>query len=50
MDLFEKYADQRVSFTDCISFVLMRRHKIRQVFSFDRHFELAGFVVWSPVE
>jgi len=40
---FSKYADQNVSFTDCISFVLMRREKIHRVFSFDRHFELAGF-------
>lgn len=48
VDLFEKYADQRISFTDCVSFVLMRSHKIRQVFSFDRHFELAGFSMWPP--
>ena len=40
---FGKYADQRVSFTDCISFALMRREKIHRVFSFDRHFEMAGF-------
>ena len=40
---FAKYADQQVSFTDCISFVLMKREKIRRVFSFDRHFEVAGF-------
>ena len=40
---FGKYADQHVSFTDCISFVLMKREKINRVFSFDRHFELAGF-------
>ena len=40
-----KYADQRVSFTDCISFALMRRHRIRRAFTFDRHFRLAGFEV-----
>jgi len=38
-----KYADQHISFTDCISFVLMKRKKINRVFSFDRHFEFAGF-------
>ena len=42
---FGKYADQHVSFTDCISFVLMKREKISRVFSFDRHFEFAGFHV-----
>lgn len=30
-----------MSFTDCLS--LMRRHRIRRVFTFDRHFALAGF-------
>ena len=36
-----KYADQAVSFTDCISFVLMKRRGIKHIFSFDRHFEAA---------
>ncbi|MEW6489875.1 MAG: type II toxin-antitoxin system VapC family toxin [Thermodesulfobacteriota bacterium] len=46
VELLEKFADQEVSFTDCISFVLMRRHRIRCAFAFDRHFERAGFQVW----
>jgi len=45
--LMEKYADQKVSFTDCISFVLMRKRRIRRVFTFDRHFQLAGFEIWD---
>ena len=40
---FEKYADQNVSFTDCISFSLMQRENIKQAFSFDQHFTLFGF-------
>ena len=43
LQYFSKYADQHVSFTDCISFVLMKREKIKRVFSFDRHFEFVGF-------
>jgi len=43
---FQKYADQKISFTDCISFVLMNRQKIRKVFSFDRHFEYAGYILF----
>lgn len=46
LDLFEKLADQKVSFTDCISFVLMRQRRIERAFSFDRHFTAAGFTLW----
>jgi uncharacterized protein len=46
LDLFAKFADQKVSFTDCISFALMRRRAVRRAFTFDRHFEVAGFVRW----
>lgn len=38
-----KYSDQGVSFTDCISFAIMRRRRIRSAFTFDRHFRDAGF-------
>ena len=41
--LMHKYADQGVSFTDCVSFVLMRREGLREVFGFDGHFAAAGF-------
>jgi len=44
---FEKYADQEIGFTDCVSFVLMRKRHVQTVFSFDRHFTLAGFQLWS---
>ena len=41
--LFRKFADQQVSFTDCLSFALMRNHRIKVAFSFDEHFRAAGF-------
>lgn len=44
--IFEKFADQQVSFTDCVSFALMRSRRIDRAFSFDRHFALAGFELW----
>lgn len=47
VEIFSKYADQKISFTDCISFVLIRQHKIRRVFSFDNHFRIAGFQLFS---
>lgn len=44
--LFRKFSDQRVSFTDCVSFALMKRHRIRRAFAFDVHFAYAGFRLW----
>lgn len=44
--LFRKLGDQEVSFTDCVSFALMRRHKLTRAFTFDRHFAAAGFAIW----
>jgi len=41
--LFKKYADQKISFTDCISFAIMQRLHIQKVFGFDRHFRFLGF-------
>lgn len=37
---FRKYADQGLSFTDAISFSVITKMKIKQVFSFDAHFDL----------
>lgn len=43
--LMERFADQRVSFADCVSFVLMNNHRLRRAFTFDHHFALAGFAM-----
>lgn len=45
-DVMEKYADQRIGFVDCVSFVVMKRHRLRDVFGFDKHFTYAGFRLW----
>ena len=45
VQLFKKFADQKVSFTDCVSFAVMKRYRIRKAFTFDRHFAHAGFEV-----
>ena len=40
---FRKFADQSVIFTDAVSFAVMTRLGLTTAFTFDRHFELAGF-------
>lgn len=44
--MMRKFADQGVSFTDCLSFSLMKRQRITWVFGFDHHFSAAGFRLW----
>ena len=43
--LFRKFSDLQISFTDCVSFAIMKRRKIRTAFTFDRRFADAGFEV-----
>ncbi len=44
LDLFERYEDKSFSFTDCVSFVVMRILGLQEVFGFDQHFSHMGFV------
>lgn len=39
----ERFADQRFSLTDAVSFELMRRERIGQAFAFDADFQTAGY-------
>lgn len=43
-----KFKDQVISFTDCISFALMKAHKLKHYFGFDKHFHIAGFEGFLP--
>ena len=41
--ILSKYSDQDFSYTDAVSFVIMKRQGIKKAFSFDKHFTIAGF-------
>lgn len=40
--IFRKYADKQFSMTDCTTFALMERLKIKKAFAFDMHFSQYG--------
>lgn len=37
--------ERKYSFIDCLSFVIMKKKKITQAFTFDKHFEQVGFEI-----
>jgi predicted nucleic acid-binding protein len=43
LNLFRRRRDKHWQLTDCISFAVMREHRIREALTGDRHFEQAGF-------
>lgn len=43
-EILKKYRDQNFSYTDAVSFAIMRRRKIKKSFSFDKHFRTMGFI------
>jgi len=42
-DILRRYADQKFSLADGVSFALMHHQGIQEAFTFDRHFMVAGF-------
>jgi predicted nucleic acid-binding protein len=38
-----RHGDKRYSFTDCVSFVVMRARGLQEALTFDAHFQQAGF-------
>jgi predicted nucleic acid-binding protein len=47
--MFRRYEDKVWAFTDCTSFTVMQQRGLYRAFSFDRHFEQAGFVLWPAI-
>lgn len=45
-ELFKKYSDKDLSFTDCTSFLIMKKLRIQKAFSFDEHFKQVGFEIF----
>jgi predicted nucleic acid-binding protein len=46
-DILRRYSDQAFSYTDAVSFALMRQRGIDAAFAFDKHFSIAGFSMVS---
>lgn len=42
-----RFADQRFTYTDAVSFAVMRSARCRAVLGFDRDFAIAGFSFWG---
>lgn len=43
--LFQHFADQKFSYVDCTSFVVMQHLNINEVFTADHHFMIMGFTL-----
>jgi uncharacterized protein len=41
--VLQKFSDQELSFTDAVSFAIMKSRKMRTAFTLDKHFVIAGF-------
>jgi len=43
--ILRQYQDQDFSYTDAVSFAVMKQNGITEAFSFDKHFVTAGFTL-----
>lgn len=44
IELLERRSDKQYSLADAVSFILMRRYRLREALTTDHHFEQEGFV------
>lgn len=44
ISLYQRHLDKTWGLVDCLSFVVMRRHRVRDALTADQHFVQAGFV------
>ena len=47
-DVFKRFRDKGWSFTDCTSYVVMKKLEITKAFAFDAHFSQFGFAEIVP--
>ncbi len=47
-EVFRQFTDKRWSFTDCVSYAVIERLKIKKAFAFDNHFRQFGIVEVAP--
>lgn len=45
LNIFKEFRDIELSFTDCVTYVVMKELGIKDIFAFDRHFSQLGFRV-----
>jgi len=45
-EMFKKFEDKELSFTDCTSFVLMKNLRLQKAFTFDDHFRQMRFEIY----
>ena len=50
LELYKQSHDKTWGLVDCLSFVVMRKRRIREALTNDQHFEQAGFVALMRVE
>jgi uncharacterized protein len=42
--LFKSLISKNISYSDCISFIILKNHNITHVITFDKHFKQQGFI------